>query len=107
MLKTYLHIGGLVAAGFDPTGAYLLTVSHSGSGVYSTATWQRIARSSELTYPEHGVCKGIGPLDGQAIRVTEMNFDTEEMRLASPDGRIVLECESSGIAVTDTRDPIP
>ena len=33
-MKTYLHIGGLVAAGFDPSGAYLLTITHSGRGVF-------------------------------------------------------------------------
>lgn len=29
------------------------------------------------------------------------NYDTGEMRVVSPDGRFVLECESSGIAVRD------
>jgi hypothetical protein len=41
---------------------------------------------------------GIGPIDGQSIPVTEMNYETGEMRVVSLDGRIVLECESSGIA---------
>jgi hypothetical protein len=53
-----------------------------------------------LAYPEAGIGVGIGPINGQAIPVTEMDFDAGEMRLVSPDGRIVLECESSGIAVT-------
>jgi hypothetical protein len=99
-MKTYLYVGGLVAAGFDPSGAYLLTITHSGRGVFSTVTWSRIARNAELAYPEGGVGVGIGPIDGQAIPVTEMDFDTGEMRLVSPNGRIVLACESGGIAVT-------
>ena len=101
-MKTYLHIGGLVAAGFDPSGAYLLTITHSGRGVFSTQTWLRVARNTELAYPEAGVGVGIGPIDDQAIPVAEIDFDTGEMRLASPNGRIVLVCESSGIAVTVT-----
>ncbi len=101
-MDPYLHIGGLVAVGFDPSGEYLLTISHSGRGVYSTYTWERVARNTELAYPENGVGVGIGPIDGQEISITEMNYETEEMRVASPDGRFVMECESSGIAVVDT-----
>src|SRR5262245_24377382 len=98
-MSTYLHIGGLVAAGFDATGAYLLTISHSGRGVYSIKTWERVARDMELAYPENEIGVGIGPIFGQAIRVTEMDFASGRMTLTSPDGRIVLECESSGIEV--------
>lgn len=104
-MKTYLHIGGLVAAGFDTTGAYLLTVSHSGRGVFSTATWQRVARDYTVVYPNTGTIIGIGPINGEIIRVTEMDFETEAMRLASSDGRIVLKCESSGIAVHVSEAP--
>lgn len=100
LIRTYLHIGGLVAVGFDASGAYLLTITHSGRGVFSTRTWERVARDTEPAYPEAGFAVGIGPIDGQAIPVTEMDFDIGEMRVVSPDGRIVLECESSGIAVT-------
>lgn len=98
-MTTYLHIGGLVAAGFDGSGAYLLTITHSGRGVFSPQTWERVARNTELAHPEGSVCIGIGPIAGQAIRVTEMNFDRARCTLTSPDGRIVLECESSDIAV--------
>ncbi len=99
-MRTYLHVGGLVAVGFDPTGAYLLTITHSGRGVFSTRTWERLARDTELAYPEAGVGVGIGPIAGQAIPITEMDFNVGAMRVVSPDGRIILECESSGIAVT-------
>ena len=98
-MKTYLHIGGLVAAGFDATGAYLLTITHSGRGVFSTSDWQRVARDYRLAYPEAGTGVGIGPIDGQTIPVTEMNFETGAMCLTSQDGKIVLNCESSHIAV--------
>jgi hypothetical protein len=95
-------VGGLVAAGFDPSGEYLLTITHSGRGVFSTRTWERVARNTDLAYPEGGIGIGIGPIEGQAIPVTEMNYETDSMRVVSPDGRIVLECESSGIGVTAT-----
>jgi len=98
-MERYLHIGGVVAVGFDSSGEYLLVITHSGRGVFSTRTWERLARNTELAYPIGGVGIGIGPIDGQVIRVIEMDYKTERMRAVSPDGRIVLECESSGIAV--------
>jgi hypothetical protein len=101
-MRTYLHVGGLVAAGFDTSGEYLLTITHSGRGVFSTRTWERLARNTDLAYPEGGIGVGIGPIDGQLIPVTEMNYDTGGMRVESSDGRIILECESSGIGVTTT-----
>jgi hypothetical protein len=100
----YLHIGGVVAVGFDPSGDYMLVITHSGRGVFSTRTWERVARSIALAYPVAGVGIGIGPIDGQAIPITEMNYDTGEMRVAGPDARFVLECESSGIAVVEKDD---
>jgi hypothetical protein len=103
-MRRYLHIGGLVAVGFDVSGSYLLTITHSGRGVFSTRTWERVARSTELAYPENGIGIGIGPIAGQAIPVTEMNYETGELRVIDPGGRFVLECESSGIAVVDSDD---
>jgi hypothetical protein len=98
-MRTYLAIGGLVAAGFDASGAYLLTVTHSGRGVFSTGTWERVARDYTIVYPESGASVGIGPIGGQTIHVTEMDFQKGAMRLTSSDSRITLDCESSGIAV--------
>jgi hypothetical protein len=98
-MRHHLHIGGLVAVGFDATGSYLLTISHSGRGVYSTHNWERVARSTDLAYPEGGVGCGIGPIEGQAIPVTEMD-EIGEMRVVGPGG-FILECESSGIAVVE------
>ena len=103
-MERYLHIGGIVAVGFDATGSYLLVISHSGRGVFSTRTWERVARSTELAYPVGGVGVGIGPVEGQAIPVTEMDYDTGEIRVVGPEGRFVLECESGGIAVVKPAD---
>ncbi len=97
----YLHVGGLVAVGFGVSGSYMLTITHSGRGVFSTRTWQRVARSAELAYPEAGIGIGIGPIDSQSIPVAEMDFDIGTMRVDGPGGRFILECESSGIAVVD------
>jgi hypothetical protein len=98
-MKTYLHIGGLVAAGFDASGYYLLAITHSGRGIFSTSTWERVARDYTLAYPENGYAVGFGPIADQAVPVTEMDFQKGAMRLTSSDGRITLDCESSGIAV--------
>lgn len=99
----YLHIGGLVAAGFDPSGAYLLTISHSGRGVFSTRTWERLARDPALAYPQNGYGVGIGPIADVAIPVTEMDYATEELKLTSPDGTIRLEYESGTVTVFEGR----
>jgi hypothetical protein len=94
----YLLVGGLVAVGFDDSGSFLLTITHSGRGVFSTVTWERVARDYALAYPIEVVGVGIGPLDGQAIQVTGLDPD-HSIRVKSPDGRIELNCESSGIEV--------
>jgi hypothetical protein len=98
-MKTCIPIGGLVAAGFDPSGRYLLTISHAGRGVFSTESWLRVARDYDLAYPENGVGIGIGPIAGQPIPVNEMDYASGTMQLRSPDGRIALKCESSEIVV--------
>jgi hypothetical protein len=98
-VKTSIPIGGLLAVGFDASGAYLLTVTHAGRGVFSTDTWKLVARDHEVIYPDGGTCPGIGPIDGKIISVTEMDFDTGAIRLKSSNGRIMLECESSVIRV--------
>jgi hypothetical protein len=99
MTRTCIPIGGLVAAGFDSSAAYLLAITHSGRGVFSTTTWGRVARNTELAYPQNGRGVGIGPIEGEIIPVAEMNYDTGTMNITSVDGRLVLECESSHIVV--------
>ena len=97
--KRYLHIGGLVAIGFDPSGSYLLAISHSGRGVFSTQTWELIERDSELAYPWDGFGLGIGPINGQLIPVTEINYDNGCLVTNTPDGRFKLEYHEGMIAV--------
>ena len=98
-MEICIPIGGLVTAGFDPGGKYLLTISHFGRGVFSTESWLRVARDYGLAYPENGNGVGIGPIEGQVIPVTEMDYASGTMQLQSPDGRIRLKCESSEIVV--------
>jgi hypothetical protein len=96
----HLFVGGLVAMGFDATGKYLLTVSHSGRGVFFTETWERVARDTALAYPTDGKAVGIGPIDGQVIGVEERNERRDRIEMRSPDGRFHLIGESDGIIVT-------
>lgn len=98
-MKKYLPAGGLVAAGFDPTGLFLLTITHSGRGVFCTRTWERVARDGRLAYPEGTVGTGIGPIDGLRLPVVLLDSD-HECVLKSHDGRIRLRCESSGIEIS-------
>jgi hypothetical protein len=99
----YLHVGGLVAVGFDRSGAYLLTISHSGRGVFSTETWERVARDRDLAYPVNGQGAGIGPISGQAIPVSELDSE-HDICVASPCGRFELKCSSSDIEISRTGD---
>ena len=86
--------------GFDATGKYLLTVSHSGSGVFSTETWECVARDATVAYPADGRAVGIGPIDGQVIGVVERDESRDRIELPSPDGRRRLVGESDGVTVT-------
>ena len=61
-MKKHISIGGVVAAGCDPSGSYLLMVSHSGRGVYSLETLVRVARDYSVLYPEKGKILGIARL---------------------------------------------
>ena len=97
--RRHLLMGGLVAMGFDAAGRYLLTVSHSGRGVFSTDTWERMARDATIAYPANGRAVGIGPIEGQAVGVVERDAGQDRMELRSPDGRFHLIGESDGIAV--------
>ena len=101
-MTKHLFIGGLVAAGFDPTGAYLLVVSHSGRGVFAASSWERVARDSSLAYPEDGRAVGIGPIDGVSIPVKEKDYDTGMLRFSSPDGKTSFEYEDGTLTVSDT-----
>lgn len=87
-IETCLQFGGIAALGFSPNLQFLLVGSYSGRGVFSTESWERVARDDELSYPEDGHAIGIGPLNGERIPVTEMNYDTGELTLISPDGQM-------------------
>jgi hypothetical protein len=95
-----LSVGGLVAMGFDPSGEYLLTISHSGRGVFSTRTWERVSRDPALAYPEDGYGIGIGPIAGVSVAVREIDWETENLTLSSADGSVCLVYDSGTITVT-------
>jgi hypothetical protein len=96
----HLLIGGLVAMGFDATGRYLLTVTHSGRGVFNTRNWERVARDTTVAYPTDGKAIGIGPIAGQVIGVQELDERRDRIEMRSPVGRFHLVGESNGITVT-------
>jgi len=98
--RKYISVGGLVGMGFDATAQFLLTVSHSGRGVFAVNTWERVARNPELAYPEDGKAVGIGPIAGEVITVAEMDKN-ERIALISPNGRIHLLYESGCITIEE------
>ena len=96
----YLNIGGLIAVGFDPTGEYMLTITHSGRGVYGTGSWERLARDIELAYPVSGVGIGIGPISGTDIPVSEINYDTGVLELRTPDRQFNIHYSEGTVTIT-------
>jgi hypothetical protein len=95
----HLYIGGLVAMGLDDRGEYLLAVSHSGSGVYSTKSWDRVARETALHYPVKGISIGVGLIHGKRIQVIERNEKMDSPQLSALDGSYTLLGESDGIKI--------
>jgi hypothetical protein len=101
-MRVCLNIGGLIAAGFEPSGRHLLTVSHSGRGVYLVDGWVRVARDSTIYYPEDEQALGIGPIEGLIIAVTEINHETGELHTTSPDGAFRLDYDSGLLYIAST-----
>jgi hypothetical protein len=100
-MSKYLLIGGLVAMGLDPMEKFLLVVSHSGRGVYSTDSWSRICRDNNVIYPENGQIAGIGPIEGQIIKVSERSDLKEQIFMDCHAGRYSLLGESDGVTITE------
>ncbi|MEZ6093180.1 MAG: hypothetical protein R3C03_02930 [Pirellulaceae bacterium] len=67
---------------------------------YTRCLTGSVARDAELAYPEDGIGIGIGPIDGERIEITEMNYDTGELNLNTPDGSMTLRYESGTIEIT-------
>lgn len=106
MRPNALSFGGLFAMGFDDTGEYVLVVSHSGRGVFSTRTWEKVARDPTEVYPIEGKVEGIGPIKGKLVSVVQRVIFADEktegsvsddMILRSPDGTYELVGESWGV----------
>lgn len=104
-LTQHLHIGGMVAGGFDRTGRYLLVVSHSGRGVFEVGPWRRAARDAAPAYPEAGLAVGIGPIAGQQIAVHEIDYDTGVLAFTSPDGKWALHYAEGMLEVSSPAHP--
>jgi hypothetical protein len=100
--ETNLFVGGLVAIGFDRSCKYLLVVSSAGRGLFSTATWEKIARDrGNYCYEDDGTALGIGPMEGQLIPVTAINYRSCVLEMSSPNRRINLRYEDGTVTVWD------
>ena len=64
-------------------------------------SWDRVARDTAPAYPEAGQATGIGPLDGVAVPVKEIDYDTGRLRFSSPDGRFSFEYEDGTLTITN------
>jgi hypothetical protein len=67
-----LLVGGLIAAGFDRAGRYLLLCSHAGRGLYDSFTGELTARDKRESYSidfSQLEAEGIGECAGTPIRI--------------------------------------
>ena len=87
--------------GFDSSGEFLLTVTHSGRGVFAVGSWERVARDATLAYPDCGRAVGIGPIAGQIIEVQERDEHRNRITMLSPDRTLLLIGESDGITISE------
>ena len=67
-------VGGLLEIGFAPASELLLVVSSDGRGVFDCSTGDRVARDYDMDLnlwasPTHLTAEGVGPLEGQSIRM--------------------------------------
>jgi hypothetical protein len=66
-------VGGLTNVGFAPNSDLLLVLSSAGRGVFDTLANQKLARdrqeSGDFEDSIHLTCYGIGPLEGQPVRM--------------------------------------
>ena len=94
-----LHIGGLFAIGFDELCKYMITVSHSGRGVYEVEGWNKVARDLTVVYPMNGEIRGIGPLENIIIKVQGKDCDADKLSGKSPDGKYIFEYDDGILAI--------
>jgi len=99
----HISIGGVVAAGCDPNMEYLITVSHSGRGVFSLDSFERVARDYSVIYPDDGTIEGIGPLDGVSVPVTEIDYDSGKLEFQSADSALSFVYESGTFSISRKR----
>jgi hypothetical protein len=98
-----VHVGGLWHLGFGDCSDLLLLISVSGRGVVSCSSGEKLDRDDAEYYPNPGAleAKGIGPLDGQVVRiagsaggglprVTEDGWGLELHPLSWPDEELFL-----------------
>ena len=65
-------IGGLQSVGFARNSELLFVTSSQGRGVFDAKTGERLARDRNENFPEDAInleAVGIGPLEGQTIRM--------------------------------------
>jgi hypothetical protein len=99
MCLAVFAVGGLVAVGVDPTGRYLLIVSHAGRGVFDTSSWRRVGRSHDVVYPDGGYVEGVEPIAGARIAVSEIDYDTGVLDYVSPDRSWSLHYQEGTVTV--------
>lgn len=78
--------GGLVGIGFGDDTDLALVVTHDGRGVIDCLTGRKVARDTDILYPDEHTLRidGIGPLAGTAVTVA--GIDGGSLRHDTDDG---------------------
>jgi hypothetical protein len=69
--------------------------------VFSTQTWERVARDTGVVHPDAGRCAGIGPLSGRSVAVQVRDETRPTIRLRC--GALELVGESDGVTIAAAR----
>lgn len=74
-LRAEFSVGGLESVGFGRKSELLLVTSSTGLGVFDVGTGTRVARDPDGDVGDEHLLEahGIGPLDGQRIRMSGMH----------------------------------
>jgi hypothetical protein len=100
IMNSSLHIGGLIAVGFDSQVKFMLTVSHSGRRLYELSTMKMVERDSMIVYPQDNLILGIGPIIDLMINVQEKDYDNETLHGQSPDGKFLFRYDDGILSLT-------
>lgn len=99
--KYNLNVGGVIAMGIDQSSRYLITVSHSGRGIFELCNGKKLHRDSNITYPVNNKIEGIGLCENKIFEVVEKDYKSDKpIVVVSTDKNFKAEYHEGCIEIT-------